>query len=121
MEPSPAKYSLLIVEDDSMARELMRRMLRRIAHTTFEASDGKQGLELCLEHLPDAVVTDLEMPVMNGWEMLERIKEQNPDQPVVVVTAFADEASEVPLADQVIVKPIVKARLFEAIEKAIHG
>lgn len=113
--------TILIVEDDEAARQGLALLIGRMAGKVYEAADGKAGLEGVHQYNPDIVVTDLEMPVMNGMEMIEHIKAENPDRPVIVVTAFADELHQTPKADKVITKPIdrqqLKAALLEAVAR----
>lgn len=107
--------TILIVEDDEIARIALAKMVRRLCKSVLEASNGKEGLEMELLHRPDIVLTDLEMPVMSGMELVERLKERDAQRPVVVVTAFADEAHQTPRADRILTKPIERSVLHEAL------
>jgi CheY-like chemotaxis protein len=81
--------TVLIVEDDPATREILRRTLEPSGWSVVEASDGRQALERLGEQSPDAIVMDLMMPEMNGFELLTALK-SNPTWvriPVVVVTA----------------------------------
>jgi len=80
------------VEDAPVARELLVGVLRAFGHTVVEAGDGREGLRLALEKPPDLVLTDVEMPYMDGLEMLRRFKD---DQrlarvPAMVLTTRTD-------------------------------
>jgi signal transduction histidine kinase/CheY-like chemotaxis protein/putative methionine-R-sulfoxide reductase with GAF domain len=81
---------LLIVEDDSAARALIRQALEREGWTVDEADNGRAGLERVAVSPPDAIVLDLMMPEMDGFEFLEALRGQRSqrDIPVVVVTAL---------------------------------
>ena len=64
--------------------------------------------------MPDMVITDIEMPVMNGLEMIEEVRRiYGPETPVIVVTAYQDEEHFSDLADAYIYKPIESQELFE--------
>lgn len=81
---------ILYVEDDISARDEVAFLLDTYTDHLFLASDGKEGLKLFKEEKPDLVITDIQMPNMNGIEMAAAIREENPDIPIVVTTAFND-------------------------------
>ncbi|MBB5020793.1 response regulator transcription factor [Desulfurispira natronophila] len=109
--------TVLVVEDDLMALHNLSRLIGFRCKKVYQAKNGKEGLENCAKYQPDIVVTDLEMPVMSGMQMLETMKDQSPQRPVVVVTAFDDEDHLVPRADAVLVKPLQKNDLFRVLEE----
>lgn len=80
---------VLLVEDDPSTRELSRRMLQRDGWTVHEAENGKAALEYLDAFTPDLILLDLMMPVMDGFEFIERLRgeERWNDVPVVVMTA----------------------------------
>ena len=82
-------FSLLLVEDDKLAREMVARMiaLEFTQCTIYTAENGKKGLELFRKHTPDLVVTDINMPEMDGIEMARAIKAINPDATYIVLSA----------------------------------
>ena len=63
------ELTLLYVEDEEEIREQLSRFLRRRVGTLYTAANGKEGLEMFRQHQPDLVITDIEMPIMNGLEM----------------------------------------------------
>jgi DNA-binding NtrC family response regulator len=79
---------VLIVEDDPAQREMLVGFLRDLGVETEEAEDGRRALDLLDSQPIDLVVTDLRMPGMEGSELLRKIKAQNPELGVVLVTAF---------------------------------
>ncbi len=81
---------ILYVEDDLSARDEVAFMLETYAGELIVASDGKEGLALFKEHKPDIVITDIQMPNMNGIEMATAIRKEDPDIPIVLTTAFND-------------------------------
>jgi len=87
--PSGAPRHVLIVEDDAPTSELMRRALRQIDCTVTQAENGRIGLERLNEALPDAILLDLMMPEMDGFEFIARVRAESRWQriPVIVVTA----------------------------------
>jgi two-component system chemotaxis response regulator CheY len=77
--------SCLIVDDSKVIRMVAKKILHELAFETVEAEDGQQALNRCLERLPDAVLLDWNMPVMNGIEFLRELRKlPGGDKPVVV-------------------------------------
>ena len=81
---------ILYVEDDLSARDEVAFLLETYTDDLILASDGKEGLALFKEYEPDLVITDIQMPNMNGIEMSAAIRKENPDVPIVLTTAFND-------------------------------
>lgn len=113
--------TLLIVEDDPEALEALTVITRTLVKKVLKASNGAEGLKMVQMHNPDLVLSDLQMPVMTGMEMIERIKATHPQKPIIVVTIFSDESHKVPLADRQLYKPIdrneLRRSLFELAER----
>ena len=82
--------SLLYVEDDNAARMQISRLLERVVANLYIAGNGQEGFALYREHLPDIVVTDIMMPIMNGLDMAREIRQITPDCQIIVLTAFTD-------------------------------
>ena len=106
---------ILIVEDEEIMREAMASWVSKMSHEVHTANNGKAGLEMFHEVKPDVVITDIEMPVMNGIKMIDAIKDESPLTQVVIVTAFSDEAHNAPRADAVLVKPLLKNDLKDTL------
>ncbi len=87
--PEKDRGQVLIVEDDAATREMMRRVLEREGWETAEAENGLVGLERLAEAAPGAILLDLMMPEMDGFEFLAKLRESEAWQgiPVIVVTA----------------------------------
>jgi len=106
--------TVVYAEDDELIRQSITRIIRRRVKEIHSAEHGKEGLELIQKYKPDMVITDIEMPVMNGLEMIEEVRKiYGPDTPVIVVTAYQDEEHFSDLADAYIYKPIESQELFE--------
>jgi PAS domain S-box-containing protein len=80
---------VLLIDDDPAAREVMRRTLEASGHRVREAADGQEGIDALAHEVPDLVLLDLMMPVMDGFAVLEHIRDdfRLREVPVVVVTA----------------------------------
>lgn len=107
--------SVLYVEDDDLVRESIGKFLRRRCKVVYEAENGKTGLELYNWHAVDIVITDLEMPVMDGFEMIKMILETNGIQPIVITTGYSDDEHKVREACEHIIKPIDEDKLISAV------
>ncbi len=80
---------LLVVDDSESARALLKRTLGRIGYSMLEAEDGKQALKLVQSSRPAAILLDIMMPEMNGFEFLEQLRadKSTADIPVIIVSA----------------------------------
>jgi YesN/AraC family two-component response regulator len=124
---SNASFSLLFVEDDTMVSESICRILaRRFPEAAvYKAENGLIGLELYKEHSPEIVITDVNMPVMDGIEMASKIRSLNAATKFIVLTGYSDKNylerfSEIGF-DDYMVKPVDFGKLFAAIEKCRTG
>ncbi|MBF0345233.1 MAG: response regulator [Nitrospirae bacterium] len=116
------EYVLLYVEDEDNVRESLLRFLQRRFKAVHTGRDGREGLEQFETHRPDIVITDIQMPIMDGLEMASSIKEIVPSTPVIITTAF----NEIPYlmkaielhVDSYIKKPIIKEDLISAVRKS---
>lgn len=81
---------ILYVEDDAAAREVVKNILQKFTSFVKEAVDGMEALQLLEQESFDIVLTDLNMPRMNGLELIEYIKKRNFQQKIVVLSAYSD-------------------------------
>lgn len=84
---------ILIVEDEINAREGLGNLLGKINKNYIvcgKASDGEEGLILAKEQKPDLIFTDIEMPKLNGLEMLEKIKEDGQEPYIIILSGYSD-------------------------------
>lgn len=89
----------LIVDDSKVVRMVARKILEGLAFQTSEAADGKQALEACQASMPDAVLLDWKMPVMDGLEFLcELRKTPGGDAPVVVFCTAENDKNRIQTA-----------------------
>ncbi len=80
---------ILVVEDDITGQELLIDALMVFGHTVIAAENGAQGLQLYRNNFFDLAIVDMEMPVMNGLEMIRAIREEDSDFSVIAVTGYS--------------------------------
>jgi len=81
--------NILIIDDEEVLQDVLTQLIQREGHTTFSATTGEEGLRLLGEEEIDLVVLDLMLPGMSGQEVLAEIQRTDPDQVVVVITAYS--------------------------------
>jgi DNA-binding NtrC family response regulator len=84
------KGRILVVDDEVNARNALGELLRDEGYAVESAADGFKALGKMEDFAPDLVLTDLKMPGMDGIQLLRRVHEQDPDLPVIVMTAFGE-------------------------------
>src|SRR5450631_702028 len=82
---------ILLVEDNEMNRDMLSRRLVLNGHEVFIAIDGQQGVDMAMSQLPDLILMDMSLPVIDGWEATRRIKANDATRkiPVIALTAHA--------------------------------
>lgn len=112
--------TVLLVEDEQFPREAIGRFLQSQVAAVHLAANGLEGLELFSTVQPDVVITDLEMPVMNGLEMIRRIRALSRNVPIIIATGYDDDQHKTDLADRTLIKPIVFSTLLETLESCLR-
>jgi len=112
---------ILLVEDNEMNRDMLSRRLARKGYEIVMAVDGAQAVEMAASEMPDLILMDMSLPVIDGWEATRRIKAQQSLRgiPVIALTAHAmagdrEKALEAG-CDDYDTKPIELPRLLEKI------
>ena len=82
----PFKYRILFVDDDERLRELAKAILESQGYEVLCAKDGFDGLAALKDSLPDLIISDLQMPNMDGFEFLSVIRQRFPQLPVIVIS-----------------------------------
>jgi two-component system cell cycle response regulator DivK len=118
---------VLIAEDNAVNRELLREVLESRHYEVIEAADGQEALLKIEESRPDLVLLDINMPVLDGFAVISRVRE-NPELkqlPVLAVTAYAmkNDREKVLRAgfDGYVSKPVNSAALFREIEQLVKA
>jgi DNA-binding NtrC family response regulator len=119
--PAP---TILIADDDSSFRRVLEYQLKQAGYNVLKAEDGKQALEIFSQNRCHAVLTDLDMPELSGSELLKSIKQQSPDTPVIVITAYGTIDSAVEAmrtgAFNYVTKPVNQAALLHTLDQALR-
>jgi CheY-like chemotaxis protein len=106
---------ILVVDDEPDQRFLLRRILQRAGYEVSEATDGGAALRAVQESLPDLVVTDVMMPVMDGVELIRCLR-GNPATAHIPILAASGDSHLAGAADAVLPKPYDWRRLLTVVE-----
>ncbi|PHR92378.1 MAG: two-component system response regulator [Robiginitomaculum sp.] len=123
MKVTPKK-TCLIVDDSKMIRRVAARILRDLKIEPSEAGDGREAINMCRSSMPDAILLDWNMPVMDGLEFLKTLrKEPGGSEPIVVFCTAERDVMKIAEAldagaDEYVMKPfdsdIIESKFFEA-------
>jgi len=83
-------FTMMYVEDDVDAQKWMKIMLEDEVKELYQAFNGAEGLEIYKKHKPDVILTDINMPILNGLDMSKEIKRLDNKQPILILSAFND-------------------------------
>lgn len=113
--------TLLLVEDDARIREKFSRLLSLYVSKIYEASNGKKALESYKKNKPSFIITDIEMPDMDGLEFIEIIRKENENIPIIIASGYSNKeyllsSIKLQLIDYLI-KPINHNELLTSLEK----
>jgi DNA-binding NtrC family response regulator len=119
------KYKVLIVDDDIHVRNIVKEMLSLMDHSCHLASDGAEALSKTDEERYDAVITDVQMPRMDGITLTRELHKRNPSLPVMVMTGFADvdiSNKEISSSKGVIIsKPFTAEEFFSSFNEMMRS
>ena len=113
-----SELNVLVVEDDEVLRESFQQLLSYLFAEVDAAVDGQDALDQLAEKNYDIVLTDLRMPRMSGFQLLQEIRQQSPQQPIVVISAHEDEALRRELAVykvHYLSKPVILEELLKVV------
>jgi two-component system KDP operon response regulator KdpE len=120
---NPAHKTILVVDDEPRIVRFVKMNLDLEGYITLEANNGMQALEKVRDHQPDLVLLDVEMPGMDGFEVLRRIREIG-DMPVIMLTVRSDENDKIKGldlgADDYVTKPFSPRELSSRIRAVLR-
>ncbi len=123
MSHKPKEYSILFVEDEKEIRDNYARYLRRHFLNVYEAVDGEEGYDIYKNKQPDIMIVDINLPKLNGLDLVKKIRENDQNTKVIMLTAYSNtnylfDAMELKLV-KYLIKPITRSELKEALDLAV--
>lgn len=118
--------TILIADDEPHIRLLVGNKLRKAGYHVLDASNGQDALALAQEHLPALIVTDYEMPIMSGFQMSQRLSEDDATAgiPIIMLTARGHKLSVAEIAKTairlVMDKPFSPRQLLDQVQEQLH-
>jgi C4-dicarboxylate-specific signal transduction histidine kinase len=117
--------TVLFVEDEDVLRAIYERILNKFVKTLFVAENGKEGLEKYKECQPDLIITDIQMPVMDGLEMIEEIRASDHNVRIVILSAYGEteyfmDAIKIGV-NSFLLKPVETKKLIALVEELAKG
>ncbi len=115
---------ILIVEDEQADRIILASILEGAGHEVYFASDGRHALKIYTKTSIDVVVTDLQMPYVDGLELIEALRALAPDEPIIAVSGKEPAllaAAKKQGVQATLSKPVEPRQLLEAVAAAAQG
>ncbi len=118
------KQSILLVDDDLEFRKAMKRMFEKAGYDTSAAADGIEALEILAERAFDVIISDLRMPRLGGLELMEDLRRQGVDTPIIFLTAYGEVESYMDLmnlgAFEYVNKPVKGREILDIAQRAME-
>lgn len=119
MAAETVKAKILYIEDEALTRMLMVRQLKLYFSDVFEAGDGREGFEVFMSAKPDVIITDLSMPHLDGFQLVEKVRAQGGSTKFIITTAFREETDS--LKDcEILFKPISFADVYSCVTRLLN-
>ncbi len=116
-------YKILFVEDEEATRKNYVTYLKMLFSEVYEAKDGEEAYQLYKEQKPDIMILDVNIPKLNGLELLEKIRENDYTTKAIMFTAHSDQSFLLKAVSlqltKYLVKPVSRKELKEALDFAI--
>lgn len=116
--------TVLVIDDEPDLRLALGALMRHAGFAVAEAADGRAGIRAVMDARPDLVLLDVGMPELDGWQVLERVRELDPGLPVIMVTAHGLEMERVrglrTGADDYVVKPFGSQELLARVDRLLE-
>jgi len=115
----PRAPAVLVVDDNDAVRTVIRRALEGVGYQVWEAADGVQAIGFLAQGVVDAVVTDIRMPGMDGWELASHVKAMTPGLPILFMSAYDAHLGSNNLPGPVLAKPFRVDELVETVRRLL--
>jgi CheY-like chemotaxis protein len=112
---------VLVVDDEDLVREMSGRTLQRAGYQVVEASDGARALGILMQGGVDAVVTDIRMPGMDGWELAGRLAMMTPRPPILFMSGYDIHSGSTNFAGPFLAKPFRSEQLVASVRRLLAG
>ena len=116
--------TFVIADDDRMTRSLLRMLLQEKQYRVLaEAGDGEKAIELCMQHKPDIIFIDIDMPQLDGHQATRKIREHGLQTQIITISALAtlqnvQQAMEAG-ASSFVVKPFNSKKVHDAVQQCM--
>ena len=115
------EISLLLVEDDNIIRNIYAQILSKHISKLYTAKDGSEGYDSYLENNPDLILTDIKMPIMNGLDMIKKIRENDKSMRIIIMSAYGESRFFLKAIEAgvkgFLIKPVETKHLLHRIEE----
>lgn len=119
------KKTILLVEDNEDNRSIYRTVLEHFGYGVLEAPDGEEGVRIARESVPDLILMDISIPLLDGWEATKLLKAEDGTSgiPIIALTAHAlatdrTKAKEVG-CDGYLAKPVEPRKVLEEVQRLV--
>lgn len=113
--------SILIVDDNDLIRIAIERMLLDRHYTTVAVQNGREALDYCRSHTIKLIITDMNMPIKNGLELIRDLKKEKPDLPIIAMSGvrFELQKARAEGAADILLKPFSGTELIQVLQKVL--
>jgi DNA-binding response OmpR family regulator len=117
-------FKLLVVEDDAVLRDLYIRKFSKDAYEVITATNGQEALDYIARNTPDVLLLDLNMPVLDGFGVLEKLPKEKRTFPIIIITNFDDQTNRergksLGVSDFFVKKDMTIKTLVEMVDKLL--
>jgi len=118
---------ILVIDDEGLLRDLIKKMLLRDGHQVFIANDGVEGIKSFHQFKPDLIITDIIMPEKDGIEVIMEVLKENPNLPIIAISGgrraitadFNLDSAEMLGVKSILQKPFTHEQLQEVISSVL--
>jgi len=117
---------ILVIDDNDDTRKMLCEVLEKKGHKLLEASNGKNGLDLFKKDRADLVITDLFMPVKNGFETIMSLQKDSPETRIIAISGLTGIVDLLPASKELgawdtLSKPFSKNQILSLVDRALES